>query len=293
MNRGEKSNVKKCTDEQLKESYSSTGSIYRTADEFGMCPQSVHERLQRLGVQMMNHWTADDDERLRQEYIIYRSQGKLQQLADSMGRTRFFIARKANALGLTDHKTARPYQATWKYMSEGTARMLFDSFKDSSLLLGQFCEKYGYNKNGFADTMRKFWPDEYEAVIEAKAPRGTMYRLGREVEYRVRDQLKAWGFIAMRSPASKTPVDIMAVRKDAVLLVQCKRSGQLPVSEWNEIFDLAESVGAIPVMAERPYPKEYRYWRLDARKDGSRKRQPMTRITITPTTITEYQEETS
>lgn len=282
-------NVKKCSDEKIIASYETTGSIYRTAEQFGMCPQSVHERLQRLGVETGHPWTKEDDKRLLRDYRVYRAHGKVQQMADEMGRTRFFLSRKAKGLGLTDRSYKKLYSGKWKYMSDETARVIFDAFKNSSLLLGQFCEKYGYDKLGFTKTMRDKWPDEYEAVIEAKVPRGTKYRLGREIEYRVRDQLKELGFIAMRSPASKTPIDVMAVRKDCVLLVQCKRGGALPPSEWNELYDIAEPVGAIPVMAERPYPREYRFWRLDSRKDGSRHRQPMTRIEITPTEIKEWE----
>lgn len=279
---------RKASDEQLKKSYAKTASIYETAKEFGMCPQSVHERLQSLGVQMGHPWTAEDDERLKQDYMLFRDRGKLQLLADDMGRTKYFIARKAKALGLTDPSHRRPYVAKWKYMSDATARVIFDEFKGSKLLLGQFCEKYGYDRLGFSRTMRSKWPDEYEAVIEAKVPMQTKYRLGREIEYRVRDQLKELGFIAMRSPASKSPIDIMAVRSGVVLFVQCKRGGVLSPREWNELIDLAEPAGAIPVMAERPYPREYRYWRLDERKDGSKRRQPMTRIIITPNEIKEY-----
>lgn len=280
------SNHKKATDSQLITAYKNSASIYKVAEQYGMCAQSVHERLQKLGVEMGHPWTKADDEKLRRSYVEYRAMGKVSQLADEMGRTRFFLSRKAKDLGLTSHTYEHRYSGKWKYMDDDTARMIFDTFRKSSLLLGQFCEKYGYDKLGFTKTMRGKWPDEYEAVIEAKTPRQTKYRLGREIEYRVRDYLKANGFIAMRSPASKTPIDVMAVRKDVVLMVQCKRGGALPPKEWNALMDVAKPVGAMPVMAERPFPRQYRFWRLDARKDGSRKRQPMTQIKITETSIT-------
>ncbi len=44
------SNSKKATDEQVKNSYKKHGSVWKAADELGMCGQSIQERLKRLGV---------------------------------------------------------------------------------------------------------------------------------------------------------------------------------------------------------------------------------------------------
>jgi hypothetical protein len=49
----------------------------------------------------------------------------------------------------------------------------------------------------------------------------------------------------------------------------------LNVREWNSLYDIAVSVGAIPVLAGRPTGRGIQYKRLIGRKDGSRRRQPM------------------
>jgi len=160
-------------------------------------------------------------------------------------------------------------------MSEQAARLLMDDLKASSLGLGQYCAKNGYDDEGMRRALCGRWPDEWDAVMESKVPVSTMYRLGRALEYRVRDHLRKFGYFVMRSPASKSPVDLMAVRPGLVLMIQCKRGGSLPPKQWNALYDLALSCGSLPIMAEMPYPRRMDYWLLTGRKDGSKRRQPM------------------
>ena len=94
---------KKVTDEFLVDSYLRSGNVWKTAEECGMCGQSVHERLTRLGfVKKVNVFTNEDKELLLNEYLIHRNAKKLDSLARKMGRTKNFICRKARELGLTD-----------------------------------------------------------------------------------------------------------------------------------------------------------------------------------------------
>lgn len=46
--------MKRISDEQLLESYKRTGSVWKTAKDVGMCGQSVHERLVKIGVNKKN-----------------------------------------------------------------------------------------------------------------------------------------------------------------------------------------------------------------------------------------------
>lgn len=95
--------MRKATNEQLIESYNRLGNIWKVADELDMCGQSVHERLKKIGIQKsINIFTDADYDYLKKNYISYLLDGKLQQLADEMGRTKQFICRKADELGLTD-----------------------------------------------------------------------------------------------------------------------------------------------------------------------------------------------
>jgi len=104
--------AKKASDEQVLAAYEAKGSCKGAADALGMCPQSVHERLKRMGAGKRTNVFSDAcRERLEKEYAAHADAGTLDQLAEAMGRTKQFICRKARELGLTDQKRGRGYLA--------------------------------------------------------------------------------------------------------------------------------------------------------------------------------------
>lgn len=273
------------TDQQIIDAYQRHGSVWKTGDALGLSGQQVHARLAAIGAtKPIRVFTDAERDRLRRDYIEYRAQGRVAELAAEMGRTVQFLSRQARALGLTTHVYPRLYSGKWKHMTDASARALMDAFKASPLGLMQFCALNGYDDEGFRNTLRSRWPDEWEHVVESKTPLSTKYRLGRAVEYRFRDRLKKAGYVVLRSPASRSPLDLVAIRPDQVLFIQCKRSGALPPVGWNALYDMAESAGAVPILAENPWPKKWNYWRLTDRKDGSKRRQPMVPFDITEAT---------
>ena len=264
------------SDEELVRSYEELGTCKAVGKRHGLHKATVHERLHRLGVtKPIRIFTDEEKERLIRDYAVYRAFGLVSDLAEEMGRTVQFLSRQARALGLTTYEYQKLGAGKWKYMTEAAARVMFDDFKHSRMNLGQYCAKHGIDDEGFRRTMIGYWPDEWEHVIEAKAPVGTKYRIGRDFEYRVRDSLRRDGFFVMRSPASRSPIDLVAIKPGLVLFIQCKRSGALPPAEWNALYDLATACGAVPLMVENPFPKTWNWWRLYGRKDGSKRRQPM------------------
>lgn len=271
----------KATDEQILKAYKKTKSIVAVGSMFGMRPSSAHERLKKLGVVFRNpRWTVADDEILRRDYVAHREKGTLSELAANMSRTRQFICRRAKAIGLTDSTAPRAYLRVWKGMDEAEALKHFRKFQKSSYGLGAYCKRFGYDDLGFSRIMKEHFADQWEAVIEAKQPLQTMYRLGRSVEYAVRDELREWGYFSFRSPRSLGPVDVMGIKKGVVVMVQCKRSLTCTVTEWNAIYSLAESIGAIPLVAGRPTGKGITYMKITGAKDGSKRRQPWVEMTI-------------
>ena len=266
---------KRVADDVLIDAYRRLGNVHKVGAEVGIRGGSVHERLVKLGVQKpMNVFTEEERSRVEAEYVIYRAAGKVGDLAAEMGRTVPFLSRQARALGITNARFEKHYAGKWKYMSESAARILMDDFKSSRFTLTDFCERRGIDDDGIRKVMAKFFPDEWEHVIESKAPKQSMYRRGREFEYRVRDLLRKQGFFVLRSPASKSPTDLVAIRPGLVLFVQAKRGGSLPPGEWNEIYELARSCGAVPILADGTGATT-RLFEMTDRKDGSKRRQPM------------------
>lgn len=86
---------------------------------------------------------------------------------------------------------------------------------------------------------------------------------GTRFERRCLDLLREAGYWAFRSPASKSPIDIIAVRPGRVLFVQCKVNGRLDPAPWNELFELSQRYGARPVLVERdPAGRTVTWWEL-------------------------------
>lgn len=274
--------MKKVSDEEIRRLYTEKLSVWQVAKAVGLCGQTVHERLQALGVEMTGGgkpWTEADEQRLAAEYAVFRTAGKLAELAEGMGRTKHFLCRQARALGLTDAKGPKEWNARWKYMTEAAAGVMLDAFKRSPLGVKRYCQRHGIPDLGFQRTMERFFPDVWTHVIESKAPLSGAYRRGRAFEYRCRDVLVDRGCYVLRSPQSRTPVDLVGLRPGAVLFVQCKVGGTFAnVAEWNELIDLSDRIGAIPLLAApNPDGPGIAWWRMTGRKDGSKRPQPMVR----------------
>lgn len=245
--------AKKATDEQIVEAYQRTGSVWKAGEELGMCGQSVHERLKKLGVDTSsNLFTKEDEKYLAERYTVYRDAGCLQVLADEMGRTKPFICRQAGRLGLTDPHRKQPKRAkVWATAPDAVLIPIWEDFKRSRRTMSSYCRANNYNVQSFVDAMRRAFPKEYDTVIASKTPKSTQYARGRDFEYYVRDKFTAAGYLALRSPASKSPADLYCIRRGEVVFVQCKLHGALPPDEWNEFLDYCDSVGATPVVAMR------------------------------------------
>lgn len=269
--------AKKATDDQIRDAYERTGSVWKSAKELGMCGQSVHERLVRMGIDTSkNIFTREDDDYLTERYVVYRDAGQLQVLADEMGRTKQFICRQAKRLGLTDpHRKQPKRSAVWATAPDSVLIPIWGDFKRSRRTLSAYCKAKHYNVQSFIDAMRRCFPGEYDAVIDSKRPKSTQYARGRDFEYYVRDRFTKSGYLALRSPASKSPADLYCMAMGSVVFVQCKLHGVIPPDEWNTFLDYCESVGAEPIVAMRDDgDRGAVFMRIVGRKDGSKSRQP-------------------
>lgn len=88
------------------------------------------------------------------------------------------------------------------------------------------------------------------AVQVAEGVDVTRYDEGRRFEWAVRDEMVRAGFVVIRSAGSKTPVDIVGLKRNLLLFVQCKKTGQLPPAERQALVGLAAQLDqAWPVVA--------------------------------------------
>lgn len=110
---------------------------------------------------------------------------------------------------------------------------------------------------------------------------------GDRFERRVRDHLIDHGWFVLRSPASKSPIDLLAVRAGShcteVMFVQCKTNGRLDPAEWDGLIDLAMEHGADPVLVWRPRRGVIRYDLLVGYKERGRRHENQPIREIEPT----------
>ena len=77
----------------------------------------------------------------------------------------------------------------------------------------------------------------------------TQYNDGRRFEYKVRDALREDGYEVLRSAGSKTKIDLVAMKPGQIIFVQCKLNGLCSPAERSKLRDLAQMVGALPIVA--------------------------------------------
>lgn len=154
--------MKKVSDEILIESYSITGNIWKTAEEVGICGQSVYERLKKIGIiKKMNLWTSDDDKRLIEDYLLHKKENRLDALATQMGRTKQFICRKAKILGLTNPNDKPISDSVKSKLSEAAKSWI----KDKGHPRGYLGHKHGEDtRRKLSAASLKSWNDPQSIV---------------------------------------------------------------------------------------------------------------------------------
>jgi Holliday junction resolvase len=102
------------------------------------------------------------------------------------------------------------------------------------------------------------------------------YARGATFERSVAAKLAADGYWVARAAGSHGKADIVGLKRGQVLLVQCKLSGPGGVSpaEWNELYAIAEQVGAIALVAHKPARGRIEFLRMTAVKTGVKGTRP-------------------
>ncbi|MEM0372361.1 MAG: hypothetical protein QXO69_00750 [archaeon] len=78
------------------------------------------------------------------------------------------------------------------------------------------------------------------------------YRKGYALEHRTKQLLERNGWLAVRSPASKSPMDILATKDGSTVLIQCKKtttSNTMYINGLEGFVELAKKHKAMPLLA--------------------------------------------
>ena len=76
------------------------------------------------------------------------------------------------------------------------------------------------------------------------------YARGYQLEWKTKNMLEDKGWIAMRSPASKSEADLIAMKGDYKLFVQCKKTSKdsLYIYGLSDLLSLAKQHNAEPLL---------------------------------------------
>jgi Holliday junction resolvase len=227
------------------------------AEQLGRSLPSVFDKCERMGFIKNRKWSKEEDRFLRENYLKLTSV----EIGKTLRRDPKAVQERARVLGLRKVRK-------W---GRDEVKRLFDEWVESKLPLVQFAERKGMCRETLRYLFKKHFPDVYELQCENVMGRVTKYERGRDFEYRVRDHLRKCGFFVLRSPRSLGPVDLVALKKGVILLVQCKTGKyELRNAEKDGLVILAESIGAIPIFAYREASREthFRLHLIDLRSGG-------------------------
>jgi hypothetical protein len=123
---------RKVTDEALLSAYTQTKSVWKVAEIVGICGQSVHERLAKLGVLERTKWTKEEDLMLVQMYEKYSETLFLRGLSNELKRSEAAISCRAHELGITDPPRKRSVEHSDNIVKSKIANGTVNSFKNCS-----------------------------------------------------------------------------------------------------------------------------------------------------------------
>ena len=78
----------------------------------------------------------------------------------------------------------------------------------------------------------------------------TNYERGRDFEYRVKKLFENKGYFVVRQAKSTFP-DLIAVRRETVLGIECKTTGYISLGERKKLLELEKLYGIIPMLVSK------------------------------------------
>ena len=161
----------------------------------------------------------------------------------------------------------RPTILSPSTISKAKVKELFDEFINYQGTFKDFYIEKKLPKNSLRNLFIKYFPIKYEQYMELK--RGLSYQQGYAFEYIVRNKYEEKGYYVLRSPASKGPVDAIALMDGEINLIQCKSyKGHFSKEEEEKLIKLANSINAQAILAYKNPKGEANFEKLNENKKG-------------------------
>lgn len=157
----------KATDSEIIKAYKKHQSVWKAGKQLGLCGQTVHERLKRMGVNTsMNVWR---EEEIKQVVEAYQNPYvDLYALSALLKRNRTVICKKAGELGLTD-MTRSKHISKYADFDKKKVTMLLGQFKKAQpMSLWQFSKQVDYWAYSLSRYFEKYFPGQLQKIQDAR-----------------------------------------------------------------------------------------------------------------------------
>lgn len=151
----------RATNEQIINAYKATGSVWKAAMRLGLCGQSVHERLLRLGVVMAcPNWTEEEVEVASQ---LATDGYPIPLIARRLGRTYAAIACKLSELGIkSPHRTPKKVKRGIGFNKQNVLKFAKFLLK-SGLSVTKAARRKGVSTTSLVNALQQYAPMYWEA----------------------------------------------------------------------------------------------------------------------------------
>lgn len=159
---------RRVSDEEIIAAYRATGSIWRAGKRVGLCGQSVHERLRRLGVSLAHQeWCRAELEEAKR--LAFQGE-PLSQIAARLGRTYYAVALKLSRVGVRSH------HSSWRWKPKHVGPIPREKIRGFARLLNQegwsvrqLARREGLAITPLVDALQSHEPDAWKRYVEDKS----------------------------------------------------------------------------------------------------------------------------
>ena len=154
------------TNEELVAAYKDTGSIWKAGKRLGLCGQSVHERLRRLGYEMAHQsWTVEEVAEARS----LAGQGEpMAQIANRLGRTYSAVRLKLSRLGIgSQHKGWRWKPRRKMILSKRRVSGFAKKLERGTATVRRLARQQGVAITPLVDALQLYEPERWRRYVES------------------------------------------------------------------------------------------------------------------------------
>lgn len=152
----------RATNEQIIDAYKATGSVWKAGMRLGICGQSVHERLRRLGYPTSAAWTGEEVEVLR---TLAQEGFAVGQIAQRLGRTYAAVACKIHELHIAIPNSRKSKIPRGVGLSKKETISFARTILKDGLTLRKAANMKGVHATTLANALQQHTPEQWAEYV--------------------------------------------------------------------------------------------------------------------------------